>query len=295
MKGFYVSRRAGWDTHGLPVELEVEKELHLSSKDQIENFGVDKFNARCRESVFRYLKDWKELTARIGFWIDIDNPYITLDNNYIETCWWILKNFWDKGLIYKGHRVTPHCPRCGTSLSSHEVSLGYKDDTPDPSVYVKFKIKDFSPDTSPALRKLLSSQEPAYLLAWTTTPWTLPGNVALAVSPSTNYAVVEISGEFKKMRDAIRGELQNICSSARWRVRVFSNPFYGKKGEEVPDQRAVSINLEAREPLFRPDGQPVTERPKDGAGKKIMDVIPEPIKPKYQLKIEADTIQLVPV
>ncbi|MDO8636713.1 MAG: class I tRNA ligase family protein, partial [Dehalococcoidia bacterium] len=139
-----------------------------------------------------------ELTARIGFWIDIDNPYITLDNNYIETCWWILKNFWDKGLIYKGHRVTPHCPRCGTSLSSHEVSLGYKDDTPDPSVYVKFKIKDFSPDTSPALRKLLSSQEPAYLLAWTTTPWTLPGNVALALLPSTNYAVVEISTEAGK-------------------------------------------------------------------------------------------------
>lgn len=196
MKGFYVHRRAGWDTHGLPVELEIEKELNLSSKAQIEEYGVSRFNKKCRDSVFRYLEDWQELTARIGFWIDMDRPYITLDNDYVESCWWIIKKFWDRGLIYQGHRVTPHCPRCGTSLSSHEVSLGYKDDTPDPSVFVKFKIKDAS--SAPSNLQKLISGGPAYLLAWTTTPWTLPGNVALAVSPSTSYAVVELAGETGK-------------------------------------------------------------------------------------------------
>jgi isoleucyl-tRNA synthetase len=129
MNGFYTPRIAGWDTHGLPVELEVEKELGISSKAQIEEYGIDRFNQRCRESVFRYLDQWNRLTERIGFWVDLEHPYITMNNSYIESVWWAIKQMWEKGLIYQGYRVTPHCPRCGTSLSSHEVALGYKDNT----------------------------------------------------------------------------------------------------------------------------------------------------------------------
>ena len=142
MKGYYAPRIAGWDTHGLPVELEVERELGFSGKAEIEEFGIDKFNAECRKSVFRYLKEWEAMTERIGFWIDLEHPYITMDNNYIESVWWAIKQMWDRGLVYQGYKVTPHCPRCGTSLSSHEVALGYQDDAEDPSVYIKFKIID---------------------------------------------------------------------------------------------------------------------------------------------------------
>ncbi|MCJ7521156.1 MAG: class I tRNA ligase family protein, partial [Dehalococcoidia bacterium] len=137
MKGYYAERKAGWDTHGLPVELEVENELKLKSKPEIEEFGIAEFNSRCRQNVLKYVQEWKELTDRIGFWIDMEHPYITFDNGYIETCWWIIKQLWEKGLIYQGYRVTPHCPRCGTSLSSHEVALGDAE-TDDPSVYIKF-------------------------------------------------------------------------------------------------------------------------------------------------------------
>ena len=144
MKGYYAPRKAGWDTHGLPVELEIEKMLGFTSKAQIEQYGVAKFNAHCRESVFSYLKEWESMTERIGFWLDMEHAYKTLENTYIESCWWALKQLWDKGLIYQGYRVTPHCPRCGTSLSSHEVALGYRDDAEDPSVYIKFKL---SPDS----------------------------------------------------------------------------------------------------------------------------------------------------
>ena len=141
MKGFRCMRKGGWDTHGLPVELEVEKELELTSKRDIEEYGIERFNQKCRESVFRYLKEWEALTERIGFWVDMEHPYITLDNEYIESGWSILKNFWDRGLLYQDMRGTPHCPRCVTSLSSHEVALGYREDTPDPSVFVKFKVE----------------------------------------------------------------------------------------------------------------------------------------------------------
>jgi isoleucyl-tRNA synthetase len=191
MKGYYTPRIAGWDTHGLPVELEVERELGFSSKADIEKYGIDKFNARCRESVFRYLKEWDAMTERIAYWCDLENPYITMDNSYIETCWWAIKQMWDRGLVYQGYRVTPHCPRCGTSLSSHEVALGYQDDTEDPSVYIKFKIVQSS------LTKLglKLADKPVYLLAWTTTPWTLPGNTALAVAADAEYAVVEVRDE----------------------------------------------------------------------------------------------------
>ena len=194
MRGFHAPRKGGWDTHGLPVELEVEKELGITSKQEIEEFGVEEFNRRCRESVFRYVKDWEELTERLGFWIDLDTAYVPYENDYIETAWWTVKRLWDHGLVYQGRRVAPHCPRCGTTLSSHEVALGYKDDTPDPSIYVKFELLT---ETAPeALRERLDG-DPAYLLAWTTTPWTLPGNSGLCVAPGEEYVLarLEESGE----------------------------------------------------------------------------------------------------
>jgi len=197
MKGYYAPRIAGWDTHGLPVELEVEKELGFSGKEQIEEFGIAEFNARCRESVFRYLKEWNELTERIGYWVDLEHPYITMENSYIESVWWAIKQMWDKGLVYKGYRVTPHCPRCGTSLSSHEVALGYKDDTVDPSIYIKFEVLDNS-------RLEIAPDKPLYLLAWTTTPWTLPGNTALAVNREAEYALLETDDEYIVMADILR-------------------------------------------------------------------------------------------
>jgi isoleucyl-tRNA synthetase len=197
MKGYYAPRIAGWDTHGLPVELEVEKTLGFTGKAQIEEYGIDKFNARCRESVFRYLKEWNEMTERIGFWVDLEHPYITMNNDYIESVWWAIKQMWDRGLVYQGYKVTPHCPRCGTSLSSHEVALGYKDDTEDPSVYIKFKVSTKSLCDFPLDR-------PTYFLAWTTTPWTLPGNTALAVNPVADYVIVEVDDEYFILADALR-------------------------------------------------------------------------------------------
>ncbi|MFC1910805.1 class I tRNA ligase family protein, partial [Chloroflexota bacterium] len=195
MKGFYIPRQAGWDTHGLPVELEVEKKLGFSGKPDIEKYGIAKFNALCRESVFKYLDDWNSLTERIAYWVDLDNAYVTMNNDYIETIWWAIKQMWDKGLVYHGYRVTPHCPRCGTSLSSHEVALGYKDDAADPSVHIKFRITQES--LTDLEKKLnISLSKPAYLVAWTTTPWTLPGNTALAVSPDSEYAVIENNDEY---------------------------------------------------------------------------------------------------
>ncbi len=207
MKGYYTPRQAGWDTHGLPVELEVEQELGFSGKAQIEEYGVDRFNARCRESVFGYLKEWEAMTERIGFWVDLKHPYITMDNHYIETVWWAIKQMWDRGLVYQGYKVTPHCPRCGTSLSSHEVALGYRDNVEDPSVYIKFKIVKGSLAGSEVRDRLFnlfhSSDKPAYFLAWTTTPWTLPGNTALAVAADAEYAVVEVDDEYLIMASTL--------------------------------------------------------------------------------------------
>jgi isoleucyl-tRNA synthetase len=185
MKGYRCLRKGGWDTHGLPVELEIEKELNLNTKLDIEEYGIEKFNQKCRESVFRYVKEWETLTDRIGFWIDMEDPYVTLSNKYIETCWWILKQLWDRDLLYQALRGTPHCPRCVTSLSSHEVALGYREDTPDPSLFIKFRAETWLGDDPPSV--------PTYLLAWTTTPWTLPGNTALAVDVNAEYSVVELA------------------------------------------------------------------------------------------------------
>ena len=194
MKGYQVLRKGGWDTHGLPVELGIEQELGLTSKRDIEEYGIEEFNKKCRESVFRYVREWEEMTDRIGFWVDMDDPYVTLENDYIESGWWILKTLWDRGLLYQGMRGTPHCPRCVTSLSSHELALGYQEDTPDPSVFVKFRVDPTGNGTS--IPEALDTEDtPSYLLAWTTTPWTLPGNTALAVDPESEYSVVELEGD----------------------------------------------------------------------------------------------------
>jgi len=205
MKGYHVPRKAGWDTHGLPVELEVENSLALTSKAQIEEYGVARFNDRCRQSAFKYIKEWEAMTERLGCWLDMEHPYITLDNSYIESCWWITKQLWEKGLIYQGYKVTPHCARCGTSLSSHEVALGYRDDAEDPSVYIKFRVEP-SPISETAKQKRLyelSGGKATYLLAWTTTPWTLPGNTALAVAPDADYAVVKVDDGYLILADAL--------------------------------------------------------------------------------------------
>ncbi|MFQ5795357.1 MAG: isoleucine--tRNA ligase [Candidatus Bipolaricaulia bacterium] len=179
MRGFYVERKGGWDTHGLPVEIEVEKELKLNSKAEIEAYGVERFIEACRQSVWRYKGEWERMIQRMGFWIDLENAYITYTDDYIESVWWALHHIWEQGLLYKGHRVLHYCPRCGTPLSSHEVAQGYKEIT-EPSVTVKFKLRD---------------REDEYVLAWTTTPWTLPGNVALAVGPEIDYAKVRQGDE----------------------------------------------------------------------------------------------------
>ena len=181
MKGFYVERKAGWDTHGLPVEIEIEKKLGISGKQQIEEFGVEKFNQLCRESVFEYVDEWRRFSERMAFWQDYDHAYWTLNPEYIQSVWWALKKMWDQDLIYKGFRVAPYCARCMTPLSSHELAQGYRDDVPDPSVYIKFRLVD-DPGTS--------------ILSWTTTPWTLPGNVALAVGNDFDYVKVRQADEF---------------------------------------------------------------------------------------------------
>ena len=196
MKGFRVQRKGGWDTHGLPVELEVEKELGLKSKRDIEEYGIEEFNKKCRESVFRYVKEWETMTDRIGYWVDMEDPYVTLHNNYIESGWWMLKTLWDKDLLYQTMRGTPHCPRCVTSLSSHEVALGYRENTPDPSVFIKFQVDPAaSTGSAEVIKKLGAANTDVFLLAWTTTPWTLPGNTGLAVDETADYSIVELQGE----------------------------------------------------------------------------------------------------
>ncbi len=176
MNGFHVSRRGGWDTHGLPVEIEVEKRLGFTNKQDIEDYGIAKFNEHCRESVFTYIQEWEKLTDRIGYWVDLDRAYITYENDYIESVWWLLKSIWDKGLLYQGFKVVPYCPRCGTPLSDHEVALGYAQAT-DPSIFVRMPLAD---------------EENTSLLVWTTTPWTLPGNVAVAAHPDIEYVKVKV-------------------------------------------------------------------------------------------------------
>jgi isoleucyl-tRNA synthetase len=203
LKGYHVNRKAGWDTHGLPVEIEVEKALGIKSKSEIPEFGVEKYNAACRESVFKYKDLWDQMTTRMGYWIDLDSAYITCTNEYIESVWWALKTMFDKGLIYKDYKIVPQCPRSETVLSSHELALGYKE-TKDPSVYVLMKLKDSE----------LANDGDTYFLVWTTTPWTLISNVALAVGPDIDYVKIKTEGVYiilaKARLSVIREEYEII-------------------------------------------------------------------------------------
>jgi isoleucyl-tRNA synthetase len=237
MRGFQVHRKGGWDCHGLPVELEIEKELGFQAKEDIERYGVAEFNARCRESVMRYIDEWNELTERVGHWIDTDDAYVTLDDDYIESVWWSLKQVFDKGLLTEGHKVVPYCTRCGTALSSHEVSLGYKD-TLDPSVYAKFPLLD-DPSVS--------------LLAWTTMPWTLVPQAALAVDPEVTYARARLGDERLILAEALvervlgeEAQIEETMSGSALLGLGYEPPFpyiadYGERGHTVLAGDFVSI------------------------------------------------------
>ena len=194
MKGYKVIRKAGWDTHGLPVELEIEKKLGISGKEQIEEYGVEKFVKECKDSVFTYVNMWEKMTDQIGYWVDMEKPYVTYHNSYIESVWWALNQLWEKGLLYKGHKVMPYCPRCGTGLSSHEVSQGYKD-VKDLTAIAKFKVV---------------GEENKYILAWTTTPWTLPSNLALCINKAYDYIEAKVGDEIlvlaKELAPKVLGE-----------------------------------------------------------------------------------------
>ena len=217
MRGFFVERNAGWDTHGLPVELQIEKKLGLKSKKDIEKYGIAQFNKECKQSVWEYKKEWESLTERMGFWIDLQHPYVTYETLYLETLWRVIKTFWQKDLLYKGHKVVPYCPRCGTPLSSHELAQGYKT-VEETSIYVKFKMKSGQKIGSWAI------DDATYILSWTTTPWTLPGNVALAVGEDIKYVRVQPRGvneTYILARDLVPAVLKDFDGIA-------SDPFAGK-------------------------------------------------------------------
>jgi isoleucyl-tRNA synthetase len=239
MRGHVVHRKAGWDCHGLPVELEIERKLGFTSKDDIERYGVAEFNAKCRESVLRYIDEWNQLTERIGFWIDTGDAYFTLENAYVESVWWSLKQVWEKGLLTEGHKVVPYCPRCGTALSSHEVSLGYRDTT-DPSVFVKFPLRD-DPSVS--------------LLAWTTMPWTLVPHAAMAVDPDVTYVRARVDGDRLILAEALLERVLGEQAEVKVEERMpgsallglrYEPPFpylsdYGPKGHTVLPGDFVSV------------------------------------------------------
>ena len=222
MRGYHVSRRGGWDTHGLPVEIEVERKLGFTNKQQIEEFGIAKFNEMCRQSAFTYIQEWERLTDRIGYWVDLSTAYITYSNGYVESVWWILRQLWDKGLLYQGFKVVPYCPRCGTPLSDHEVAQGYED-AEDPSVYVRLPLKDH-PETS--------------LLIWTTTPWTLPANVAVAAHPEMEYVTVE--------RELVEGGKERLIVAEALVERVF-----GEEPVKIVDRfKGKQLQGKRYQPLF---------------------------------------------
>ncbi len=214
MKGYFVKRKAGWDTHGLPVELEIEKKLGINSKKEIESIGIEEFNKLCRESVMKYEIEWKKLTESIGFWIDMENAYFTFKNEYIETIWWILKTIWEKGLFYESYKIVPYCPRCGTAFSSHEVALGYKD-VEDCSIIVKFPH---------------SEMQNTFFLVWTTTPWTLISNVACAVNTDAIYAEVASEGKIyilvENMVESVFGDVPGYKIVKRFKGTELLNTGY---------------------------------------------------------------------
>src|SRR6476469_7867821 len=233
MLGKYVERKGGWDCHGLPVEIAVEQKLGFENKHDIERYGIAEFNAQCRESVFEFLEDWTALTERIGYWVDLEHPYRTLDPTYIESVWWALKTMWDRDLLFEGHRVVPYCVRCGTALSSHEVAQGYED-VEDPSVYVKF----------PVVRGAGALREGDVLLIWTTTPWTLVSNAAVAVDPELTYArtgegyvlaealVAHVLGEDARVVDPFTGA-DMLGAAYEPPFPFIGSDAYGEKGHTV--------------------------------------------------------------
>ena len=230
MKGYQVPRKAGWDTHGLPVELEVEKKLGLDGKDQIEKYGVEPFIEQCKESVWKYEGMWEDFSHTVGFWADMKNPYVTYHNDYIESEWWALKEIWKKGLLYEGHKIVPYCPRCGTPLSSHEVAQGYKD-VKERSAVVRFKVKG----------------EDAYILAWTTTPWTLPSNVALCVNPDEDYVKVTSKGYTYYMAaalvDTVLGEGAEILEHYQGKDLEFKEyePLFAYAEKRIGNEKAYYV------------------------------------------------------
>ena len=211
-----VPRKAGWDTHGLPVELEVEKKLGLDGKEQIEQYGLEPFIQECKKSVWKYKGMWEDFSNTVGFWADMDDPYVTYDNNFIESEWWALKQIWDKGLLYKGFKVVPYCPRCGTPLSSHEVAQGYKD-VKERSAIARFKVKG----------------EDAYILAWTTTPWTLPSNLALCVNPNEDYVKVKTGDGY-----------------TYYLAQALSQTVLGEDFEVLETYKGKDLEFKEYEPLF---------------------------------------------
>ena len=267
MIGHQVHRKAGWDTHGLPVEIEVEKMLGLKHKEDILKYGVAEFNARCKESVWKYKADWERLTEQMGYWVDLGDPYITFTNTYIESVWWALKRYFDEGLIYKGHKIQPYCPRCETPLSSHEVSLGY-DDVKDPSVYVRMKVKG-SPDTS--------------FLVWTTTPWTLISNVALAVGSDIDYVKVEHNGEKLILAEARLSVLDGD-------VRVIER-MKGRQLAGMEYERIFSYHPVDRKAFYVIEGNFVTTE--DGSG--IVHIAPAYGEDDYQISRKYDLPTIHPV
>jgi isoleucyl-tRNA synthetase len=296
MKGFLVRRKAGWDTHGLPVEIEVEKQLHINGKEEIEKYGVENFNKKCKESVFNYKKEWDYLTERIAYWVDLENPYITFTNDYIETVWWILKEIWKKDLLYEGFKILPYCPRCETPISSHEVSQGYRD-VKDPSIYVRMKRLD---------------KENAYFLVWTTTPWTLISNVALAVGADIDYVEVESdeatyvmardrledlfeAGSYKILKQMKGSELEGISYERLFDfVPVDKKAFYVISGDFVTTTDGTGIVHIA--PAFGEDDYQAglnydlpLLRPVNESGK--FEEVVEPYKNKFVKEADAQIIQ----
>jgi len=227
MKGFRVARKAGWDTHGLPVEIEVEKQLGISGKQQIEALGVAEFNRLCRESVFKYRGDWEKLSARIAYWLDYEHPYVTYTNDYVESVWWSLKTLFDKQLLYRGHKILPYCSRCGTALSSHEVAQGWQEDE-DPSVYVALDLVDDADKRDASLHPHVGRR----ILVWTTTPWTLVSNTALAVHPDFEYVELIRRDDGKAHADAAGLDKRTLIL-AEARVHVVLGQDYENRWEFI--------------------------------------------------------------